>query len=87
MLRYLEDSDTFDAATGVNHERATLRDAAGTEQEFDLWTTCFTPRELRLLAGKAGLRVDAVYGVTPGGYGRAAPSVEVPEHLLIATRD
>jgi len=87
VLRYLEDSDTFDAATGVNHERATLRDAAGTEQEFDLWTTCFTPRELRLLAGKAGLRVDAVYGVTPGGYGRAAPSVEVPEHLLIATRD
>lgn len=86
VLRYLDDSDTFDAGTGVNHERATLRDPDGNEKEFDLWTTCFTPRELRLLAGQAGLRVDAVYGVTPGGYGRAAPSIDVPEHLLIATR-
>jgi SAM-dependent methyltransferase len=86
VLRYLEDSDTFDAATGVNHERATLRDPDGNEQEFDLWTTCFTPRELRALAEMAGLRADAVYGVTPGGYRRAAPSIEVPEHLLVATR-
>ena len=43
-VRHLEAGDTFDAAPGVNHERATLRDAEGTERDFDLWTTCFTPR-------------------------------------------
>lgn len=85
-VRYLEPSDTFDAGTGVNHERATLRDDAGREQQFDLWTTCFTPRELRALAELSGLAPDTVYGVTPGAYGRNAPSIDMPEHLLIATR-
>jgi len=49
-VRVLEAGDSFDAATGVNHERTSVRDAAGRAREFDLWTTCFTPRELRLLA-------------------------------------
>ena len=30
-VRHLETGDTFDAARGVNHERATLRDAGGHE--------------------------------------------------------
>ena len=78
-------AEHFDAATGVHHERATLKDDAGTEREFDLWTTCFTPRELRLLAERAGFSVDAVHGVTPGAYVAADPSVATPEHLLLAT--
>ena len=86
-LRHLEAGDTFDAARGVNHERATLRDAGGTEREFDLWTTCFTPRELTLLARAAGLVVDAVHGVTPGRYDAAPPSIDLPEFLLLAHRD
>jgi cyclopropane fatty-acyl-phospholipid synthase-like methyltransferase len=85
-VRHLESGDTFDAATGVNHESATIRDAAGTERTFDLWTTCYTPRELELLATRAGLRVDDVYGVAPGRYARTPPSIDVPEHLLVATR-
>src|SRR5690606_26706359 len=36
-VRYLEAGDTFDAQTGVNHERTTVRDEAGTEAEVDLW--------------------------------------------------
>jgi hypothetical protein len=32
------------------------------------------------------LIVDAVYGVTPGGYTADPPSLEVPEHLLLAHR-
>ena len=40
-------------ATGVNHERTAVRNEAGERRRaFDLWTTCFTPRELRLLAGR-----------------------------------
>ena len=86
-LRHMEAGDTFDAARGVNHERAQLRDAAGAEREFDLWTTCFTPRELELLAAAAGLRVVAVHGVTPGRYGANPPSIDQPEFLLLARRD
>jgi len=83
-VRFLERGDRFDPATGVNHERATLRDAAGAEKEFDLWTTCFTPRELRLMAAAAGLVVDSVSGVAPGNYGDDPPRLEHPELLLVA---
>jgi hypothetical protein len=69
----------------VNHERATLRDDQGHAQEFDLWTTCFTPRELGLMATAAGLTVDSVSGVAPGRYGDDRPGLEHPEILLLAT--
>ncbi len=85
-VRHLESGDTFDAATGVNHELADLENRAGEHATFDLWTTCFTPRELRLLAERVGLHVDALYGVTPGRYAAVPPSLDLPEHLLVATR-
>jgi len=85
-LRHLEASDTFDASRGVNYERATLRNEVGDERDFDLWTTCFTPRELTLLATAAGLEVDAIHGVTPGRYDAAPPSIDLPEFLLLARR-
>jgi SAM-dependent methyltransferase len=86
VVRHLEAGDDFDPATGINHERAALRDAAGNEETFDLWTTCFTPRELALLARVAGLEVDGCYGVAPGAYSKAAPSLATPESLLLARR-
>jgi SAM-dependent methyltransferase len=84
VVRHLEPAETFDATTGVNHETATVRDSDGHERAFDLWTTCFTPRELRLLADRAGFVVDAIYGVQPGVYSRQPPSIDAPEHLLLA---
>ena len=86
QIRHLEDTDDFDADAGVNHETATLRTPEGTTTERDLWTTCFTPRELRLLAGRAGLEVDAVWSVTPGDYARRSPVLDRPEFLLLAHR-
>lgn len=86
MLRFLEDRDTFDAAAGVNHERTIVKDEAGTDAEVDLWTTCFTPRELRLLAASAGLEVRAIWSVEPGAYRRQGPSIDTPELLLVASR-
>jgi hypothetical protein len=70
----------------VLHEVSTVRDPDGNEREFDLWTTCFTARELELLAASAGLVVDAVHGVTPGRYRAAPPSLDHPELLLLARR-
>lgn len=86
VVRHLEPEDHFDAVAGVNHECATVRGPDGAERPFDLWTTCYTPRELRLVARGAGLVVDGVFGVHPGRYTRAAPSVDAPEHLLLARR-
>jgi SAM-dependent methyltransferase len=86
VVRHLDPGETFDADTGVNHEEAVVRDAEGRERTFDLWTTCYTPRELRLVAARAGLAVDGVFGVQPGRYARDQPSIDVPEHLLLAHR-
>ncbi len=86
QVRWLEGTDTFDAEAGVNHERTEVRDEAGRARAVDLWTTCFTPRELRLLAARAGLAVRAVWSVTPGAYAAASPSIETPEFLLVAER-
>ena len=85
-LRFLEDGETFDPETGVLHERSTLRDEQGAEREFDLWTTCFTARELTLLAERAGVTVDGLHGVAPGRYRVASPDLESPELLLVGHR-
>ncbi len=86
MLRHLEDNDLFDAATGVNHERTELRDGTTRTREVDLWTTCFTPRELQLLVERSGLRLLNLWSVTPGLYAPNAPVVNAPEFLVIAEK-
>jgi SAM-dependent methyltransferase len=77
---------TFDAATGVSHERTEIRDPQGRVAEVDLWTGCYTPRELRLMIAASGLELDRIAGVEPGAYGVSAPSTETPEFLVIARR-
>jgi len=86
QVRFLEDSDDFDPAAGVNHERSTLRSEGGVDAEFDLWTSVFTPRELRLLADRAGARVEGLWSVSPGDYGRRPPDLEHPEWLVLLRR-
>jgi SAM-dependent methyltransferase len=86
QVRFLGETDSFDAERGVNHEHTAIRDEAGVEVPADLWTTCFTPRELRLLAEAAGLRPDHVWSVTPGDYAARPPDIEHPEFLLVATQ-
>ncbi len=85
-LRWLEEGEELDPRTGVLHERSTVRDPDGVEREFDLWTTCFTVRELALLARDAGLTVDAVHGVRPGAYAATPLTLDHPELLLLARR-
>ena len=86
QLRFLEDQDRFDADAGVNHERTEVKDEHGQIAEVDLWTTCFTPRELRLLASSCGLAVEHIWSVTPGAYAAEPPRTDTPELLLVARR-
>ena len=86
QVRYLGEADSFDAERGVNHEHTAIRDEKGREVPADLWTTCFTPRELRLLAESVGLQPDHVWSVTPGDYAARPPDIDNPEFLLLATK-
>lgn len=77
---------TFDAGSGVSHERTEVRDESGTVAEVDLWTGCYTPRELRLLLDATGVQVESISSVEPGAYGEMTASTESAEFLVIAQR-
>ncbi|MEM8620481.1 MAG: class I SAM-dependent methyltransferase [Actinomycetota bacterium] len=84
-VKYHEEAE-FDADAGISAERTELRSEEGDVLEADLWTACYTPRELRLLARLVGLRVDRVASSDAGTYAPQSPSTETPEFLLVATR-
>ena len=63
-----------------------VKDEHGPDAEVDLWTTCFTPRELRLLCAANGLAVEGLWSVEPGAYAPNAPDLEHPEWLVVARR-
>jgi SAM-dependent methyltransferase len=85
QTRWLDEEHmTFDVRRGVNHERTTIKDGDGRDAEVDLWTSCFTPRELRLLAARAGLLVEDLWSVRPGQYARNVPDLDHEEFLLLA---
>jgi SAM-dependent methyltransferase len=86
QVRYLQETTIFDAERGVAHERTTIKDEEGRDAEADLWTTCFTPRELRLLAASAGLDVEHLWSVDPGAYAERPPDLEHAELLVVARR-
>ncbi len=83
LLQHLEDTDTFDATSGVNTEITEVRDPDGVALPAHLHTSVFTPRELRLLCGAVGLSVDAIWSVTPGAYNTNPPDLTHPEWLTI----
>ncbi len=77
---------SFDADAGVNHEHTEVRNESGDVREVELWTGCYTPRELRILCRSVGLVVESISSVEPGGYGSATATTETPEFLVIARR-
>ena len=84
-VKYHEAAE-FDADAGVAHEVTEVKNSSGKGIEVDLWTGCYTPRELRLLLGGVGLSVQSISSVEPGAYGNDAPTLESPEFLVIASK-
>ena len=82
-VKYFEEA-VFDAASGVNHEKTEVRNQDGEVLGADLWTGCYTPRELRLMLEKAKMNVRDIFSVDPGAYADAVPSLETSEYLVIA---
>lgn len=82
-VKYHEEA-TFDAGTGVSHEVTEVRDSSGTPKTVDLWTGCYTPRELRLLMDSCSFVASSISGVDPGCYSDAPATTESSEFLVIA---
>jgi SAM-dependent methyltransferase len=78
------DGADFDALSGVSHETAEIRNDQGEVKSVDLWTGCYTPRELRLVFDLAGFDMLSISSVEPGQYSFAECSTELPEFLVIA---
>ncbi len=83
-VKYHDEAD-FDADLGVSHEQTEIRSESGEPKTVDLWTGCYTPRELRLLLGAHGFTVDSISSVEPGAYGDRFATIESPEYLAVAT--
>jgi SAM-dependent methyltransferase len=77
---------TFDVDAGVVHERTTVKDESGADHEVDLWTSVYTPRELRLMALGVGLIPEHVWACDPGAFGKSPPDLDHPELMLVARR-
>jgi SAM-dependent methyltransferase len=86
QVRHLDGGATFDAGTGIAHEHTVVKNEAGEEAPTELWTTCYTPRELRLLVEAAGLEPLHLWSVDPGRYGRNPPVIDSAEFLVVARR-
>ncbi|MEM9520360.1 MAG: class I SAM-dependent methyltransferase [Actinomycetota bacterium] len=80
----LVDGNDFDAERGVHCEATEVRDSEGKAAEVDLWTTCFTPRELRLLCASVGLTVESLGAAEPGDWTSRPPDIDSPEFLVVA---
>ena len=77
---------TLDIDNGIVHERTAIKTESGVEEEVDLWTGVYTPRELRLLAIGVGLIPESVWSVEPGDFARRPPVLDRPEFMLVARR-
>lgn len=85
VLRHVPSAE-LDPVTMLMRETATVTGADGSEREFVMWNSCYTPREMEWIANGAGLDPEAVWGVSPGDYRRVRPSFDHPELLLVARR-
>lgn len=85
-VRFAAPEDAIDLSRGLVHTPAEVRGPDGERRVFDLWTACYTPGHLAAMVDRAGLRLEGIVGVEPGGYGVDSPSVAHPELLVLAHR-
>jgi hypothetical protein len=53
-------------------------------QTVDLWTGCYTPRELRIMLAACNFEPHSISSVDPGAYREAPASTESSEFLVVA---
>ena len=79
------DGHDFDAERGVHRETTEIRSETGEATATDLWTTCFTPRELRLMCAAAGVQIDSITAADPGDWTPRPPDTDCTEFLIVGS--
>lgn len=82
-----EAGESLDLVAGTVTEQAEVMRAPGEVATFELVTTVFTPRELRLLLKGSGFCGVRIGGCRPGAYGFGVPTLEHPSLLCLAFRN
>lgn len=86
VLKHMANSGEFDPVRMIYKETSKVVGDDGAERSFEMWNSCYTPRELQWLANGAGLDPLNVFGVSPGAYGGRVPTSDHPELLLVARK-
>lgn len=87
MLNNMLDGDNFDPVTCLFYRKTEgVIGQDGSTKSFEMWNSCYTPRELEWIANGAGLDFEYVNGVAPGQYQGQAPTAGHPELLLLASK-
>jgi len=84
QVSHIAKGNEFDARSGVHRELTEIRDDHGNTVDTDLWTSCFTPRELRLMCALIGLEVVSIDAAEPGDWSGREPDLNSPEFLVVA---
>jgi SAM-dependent methyltransferase len=82
-----ESAENFDLMAATRHEITEVKDPDGAPMSTDLWTTCFTPRELWLMAQAVGLDPLTVRSAHSGeNWAKNHIDLDQAELLLLARR-
>jgi SAM-dependent methyltransferase len=86
VASHVPEGAKLDAESGILYERTAVMGENGSQEEVDLWTSVYSPRELKLLAIGVGLLPEQVWGVDPGDYAQRQPDTERAELMLVARK-
>lgn len=87
VLSQLEDPAEFDPVTSLfARTMKAVPGEDGSIRDLQMWSSCYTPRELEWIANGAGLDPEIVNGIAPGAFGADIPTCEHPELLLLARK-
>lgn len=82
--RFLAPEDAIDPVRGLVWSPAEVRGADDARRTYDLWTSCYSPAELRHMLLTSGFELESLSGVEPGRYGCEPLKLTDPELLALA---
>jgi SAM-dependent methyltransferase len=87
VVAHLAEGAVFDPVSGLLRESVSgVIGRDGLTRDFEMWNSCYTPRELEWIANGASLDPQFVSGISPGEYRSRPPSFDDPELLLLARK-
>lgn len=87
VLTHMREAGEFDLGRMMFKETVeAVIGSDGQTKTFEMWNSCYTPREMEWIANGAGLDPMAVYGIEPGNYRQQMPTIDHPELLLLASK-